>query len=371
MKRRINKRIIFSIIRTVWTISLIGILLLEGESYFQQPFMNAIKIEAATKTDYSKYPSTGYSWYIKRKKNHQKAGGGIPAGMKLSDYDSFYMNTKTKEKVIYLTFDCGYENGYTDKILKTLKKHKAKAIFFVTKGFIDSHPDLVKKMKKQGHLVGNHTCTHPDLSKVSVTQIKKEIKECAKAMKKATGYIMDPFIRPPMGCFSEKSLKVTQDLGYKTIFWSMAYYDYDENNQPGKTYVIDHFKENYHKGALPLIHNTSSSNCEALDEVLTFLKKQKYRFGTLDEFALPKGKLKISCKSKVYDGKEAVIKVLENTNKKAKITYTIKNDEGKIVKKAIKPGTYTVVARVESSRTYRFTISNKVKFTIKEKPIEN
>lgn len=133
--------------------------------------------------------------------------------------------------------------------------------------------------------MGNHTCTHPDLSGKPVSVIRKEIKDCARAFKKATGYRMDPFIRPPMGAFSERSLQVTKDMGYNTIFWSMAYYDYDTDHQPGKDYVVNHFKENYHRGALPLIHNTSSSNCEALDDVLAFLEEKNYRFGTLDEFA--------------------------------------------------------------------------------------
>ena len=279
------------------------------------------------------------------------------------------MNRATKKKVIYLTFDCGYEAGYTKKILKTLKKHKAKALFFVTEGFIKSHPELVKKMKQEGHLVGNHSCSHPNFATISVEQEKRELKQCAKTMKKLTGYTMDPFFRPPMGCYSLRALKVAKDMGYKTMFWSMAYYDYDENRQPGKEYVVNHFKENYHPGAMPLIHNTSSSNCEALDTVLTNLEKKKYRFGTVDEFALPKGTLKISCASKVYDGKPAKIKVLKNTNKKAQITYTIRNAKGKKVKKAVKPGKYSVVAKVASSRTYRFTISKKVYFEIKKKPV--
>ncbi len=322
---------------------------------------------AVQETDYSQYSNTRYGWYIVRKEYHEKAGGGIPQGIKLSDYDAYYMNTKTKKKVIYLTFDCGYENGYTKKILKTLKKHNAKAIFFVTKPFIESNPELVKQMKQEGHLVGNHTSTHPSLPSKSVSDIKKEITDCAKAYKKATGYTMDPFIRPPMGEFSQRTLKVTKDLGYKTIFWSMAYYDYDVDNQPGKEYVVNHFKKNYHKGALPLIHNTSKSNCEALDDVLTYLEKKKYRFGTIDEFTLKKGELSIACPNKEYDGKPAKVSILKNTNKKAKITYTFKNEKGKVVKKAIKPGIYTVVAKAASTRTYRAVTSNKVVFAIKKK----
>ena len=278
----------------------------------------AVQVSAA-KTDYSRYPNSKYEWYIVRKSGHEKAGGGIPAGVDLSKYKAFFQNIETDEKVIYLSFDCGYENGYTKKILKTLKKHNAKAIFFLTKPFIESNPSLVKKMKKQGHLAGNHTSTHPSLPGRSVREIRKEIKDCEEAFKKVTGCELDPFIRPPMGEFSERSLKVTKDMGYSTILWSMAYYDYDVNNQPGKDYVVKHFKDNYHKGALPLIHNISSSNCEALDDVLTYLEKKKYRFGTLDEFALEKGTLKIECPDKVYDGRAAEVRIIKNTNKNADI----------------------------------------------------
>lgn len=319
---------------------------------------------SATKTDYSKYSNIKHEWYIVRKTGHEKAGGGIPSGMDLSKYRAYFQNTETDEKVIYLSFDCGYENGYTEKILKTLKKHNAKAIFFLTKPFIESCPSIVKKMKKQGHLVGNHTSTHPSLPGRSVEQIKKEITDCAKAYKKVTGFEMDPFIRPPMGEFSKRSLKVTKDLGYSTILWSMAYYDYDVDNQPGKDYVLKHFKDNYHKGALPLIHNISSSNCEALDDVLTYLEKKKYRFGTLDEFALEKGTLNIKCPGKEYDGKPAEAVIIKNTNKGAEITYTFKDSKGNIIEEATEPGIYTVTATAGSTRKYCITVSNEVTFKI-------
>lgn len=321
---------------------------------------------SASKTDYSKYPDTKYEWYIIRKSGHEKAGGGIPAGMDLSKYKAYFQNTETNEKVIYLSFDCGYEIGYTNKILKTLKKHNAKAIFFLTKPFIESNPSLVKKMKKQGHLLGNHTSTHPSLPGKSVQQIRKEIKDCEETYKKVTGCEMDPFIRPPMGEFSKRSLKVTKDMGYSTILWSMAYYDYDVNNQPGKDYVVKHFKDNYHKGALPLIHNTSSSNCEALDDVLAYLEKKKYRFGTLDEFALEKGTLKIKCNSKEYNGEPVEVKIVKNTNKDAKIKFIFKNAKGEITEEATEPGTYTVTAVAEATRKYCITSSNEVKFKIKQ-----
>jgi peptidoglycan-N-acetylmuramic acid deacetylase len=311
--------------------------------------------------------NTQHDWYVVRKSNHEKAGGGIPSGIDLSKYDAYYMDTATDEKVIYFSFDCGYENGYTKKILKTLKRHHAKAIFFVTGWYIKSHPEIVKQMKEEGHLVGSHTANHKNMAKLSTAQIKSELNECARLMKEKAGYEIDPYVRPPEGSFSVNSLRAAQSLGYHTIFWSMAYYDYDVNNQPGKDYVVNHFKQNYHKGALPLMHNTSSSNCAALDDVLTYLEGQGYRFGRIDEFTLPEGTLRISCKNKAYDGKAATIRVVKNTNKSAEITYHITDEEGNEVSKAVKPGVYTVEATVEDCRSYRGTTSNKVTFTIGKK----
>lgn len=245
---------------------------------------STIKIVQAAKktTDYTKYSNKKKAWYFMRNKEHKKVTGAQEAET-LAKYDAYYLNAKTKEKVIYLTFDCGYENGYTEKILDILKDHDAKAMFFVTKSYIKSNKDIVIRMKEEGHMVGNHTCTHPSLPDKNIEKVKSEILDCASYMKQETGYELDSYIRPPMGEYSNRTLKITKDLGYKTIFWSMAYLDYDVNKQPGKAYVIKHFKENYHKGAIPLIHNVSSSNAQALDEVLTFLESKKYRFGTLDE----------------------------------------------------------------------------------------
>lgn len=316
--------------------------------------------------NYNDISNTKYDWWFMRNKTHQKVQGGTPTDINLSKYDAYFLDEKTNEKVIYLTFDCGYENGYTKKLLKTLKKHGAKAMFFVTKNFIEDNPQLARQFKEDGHMVGNHTCSHPSLPSKSVSQIKKEINDCADIFQKATGYKMDAYIRPPMGCYSKRTLQVTKDLGYKTIFWSMAYYDYDVNKQPGKNYVLDHFKENYHKGAIPLIHNISKSNCQALDEVLTFLEKKGYRFGTLDEFTAKKGTLKISCANRYYNGKPATVKIIKNTNRDKKITYTFKNQNGKEVKKAIKPGKYTVTAKVDSNGAFGSAISNTVTFTIRK-----
>lgn len=230
------------------------------------------------------YPTTSYNWGLRLNKEHKKPDGSGPAGWKLREDNAWYVGKRSKkDPVIYLTFDCGYEAGYTKKILKTLKKNNVKAMFFVTTPYIKENPDIVKKMKKQGHLVGNHTSTHPRMAGLGVKKIRKEIKECEDTMKQLTGYDMDPFLRPPEGNFSIRSVKVAQSLGYATIFWSLAYYDYEENDQPGADYVKKKFETYHHNGMIPLVHTCSKSNTEALDSVITSMKEKGYRFGQLDE----------------------------------------------------------------------------------------
>ncbi|MDD3186194.1 MAG: polysaccharide deacetylase family protein [Anaerostipes sp.] len=220
------------------------------------------------------------SWWIKRKENHQTPE--VSKEVDLSKYDAYYVDPeKRDQKVIFLTFDCGYENGYTSHILDVLKKEKVPAAFFVTKPFIRENIKLVQRMKKEGHIVGNHTVHHKSMPSLSEREQKEEIIDCEEYCKEATGYKMDKYIRPPMGEYNETSLKVDKELGYQTIFWSMAYVDFDVNKQPGKDYVIQHFKDNYHNGAIPLMHNVSKSNGEALEEVLQFLKKKGYEFYAL------------------------------------------------------------------------------------------
>lgn len=220
------------------------------------------------------------AWWFKRNKEHQPSGAD--ESIDLKKYGAYYLGN-TEEKVIYLTFDCGYENGYTETMLDILKKHNAKACFFVTQTYIRDNPELVKRMKEEGHQVGNHTVTHKSQPALSMEEIEKELGTCSAYMKEITGYDMDPFFRPPMGEYSERTLKITQDMGYQTVFWSIAYLDYDVNNQPGSNYVEEHFRTYYHNGAIPLIHNVSSANCEALDGVLTLLEKEGYQFCTLYE----------------------------------------------------------------------------------------
>ena len=239
------------------------------------------------KTDYSEYSNKAVNFSLNLREDHKKPSCAKPKGVKLQDYDAYYYGTKAykaKEKVCYLTFDCGYENGYTKKILKTLKKYNIKALFFITKQYLDENPDIVKQMKEEGHLVGNHTCNHPRLCDCSVKKIKKEIKGCAKAMKKQTGYDMDYYCRPPEGAYSERVLKVLQDMGYATMFWSLAYYDYEPEDEPGADLVVSKFKKHHFPGLMPLMHVISRSNRDALPRVIKYLTKKGYRFGEVTEF---------------------------------------------------------------------------------------
>lgn len=241
-------------------------------------------------TDQQKYQETSGEtaqgierWWLKRNENHQTPE--VSDHIDLSKYDAYYVNPKCKKKKIFLTFDCGYENGFTPKILDVLKKQKIVAAFFVTKPFIREGRELVRRMKKEGHIVGNHTVHHKSMPTLSDRDNKQEIIDCAEYCKEATGYEMDHFIRPPMGEYNEKTLKLTKSMGYKTIFWSMAYVDFDVNKQPGKQYVVEHFKKYTHNGAIPLMHNVSQSNAEALDEVITNLKKERYQFESLKKLS--------------------------------------------------------------------------------------
>lgn len=247
--------------------------------YTKQPIVNNIR----EKEYYYGLNNEKFSWWIKRDNNHGPSG--CDDAIELSDYGAYYLdkNASEEDKVIYLTFDCGYENGYTEQILDILAKEEVPACFFVTKTYIRDNIDITKRMKEEGHQVGNHTITHPSLPTKSYEEIIQEINGCADYMKEATGYDMDPYFRPPCGEYSERTLAITHDLGFKTIFWSMAYLDYDVNKQPGAEYVINHFNKYHHNGAIVLMHNVSSSNAEALKAVIQNLKQEGYRFASLNE----------------------------------------------------------------------------------------
>lgn len=201
----------------------------------------------------------------------------------LKEYNAFYVGDD-EEKVIYLTFDAGFENGYTANILDTLKKHDVQAAFFLVGHYLEEEPELVKRMVEDGHIVGNHTYNHPDMSKISdVESFKKEIISLEDLYKKITGVEMHKYYRPPQGKFSEENLIMARDLGYKTIFWSLAYVDWYNDKQPTKEQAFSKLLPRIHPGAVLLLHSTSKTNSEILDELLTKYKSEGYSFRTLDD----------------------------------------------------------------------------------------
>ena len=185
---------------------------------------------------------------------------------------------------IHLTFDCGYENGNSDKILDALKKHKATGTFFVVGNFLETAPEIVKRMQKEGHLVGNHTYHHPDMSKISdFASFQKEIEDVENLYQEITGEKMVKLYRPPQGKFNEDNLNMAKQLGYHTFFWSLAYVDWYEDNQPTAKEAYSKLLPRIHPGAVVLLHSTSKTNGDILDELLTKWEEMGYTFGSLEE----------------------------------------------------------------------------------------
>jgi peptidoglycan-N-acetylmuramic acid deacetylase len=212
-----------------------------------------------------------------------KCPTGNSSSEELKKYNAYYVGD-TKEKIIYLTFDCGYENGNTEAILDALKKHDVSATFFVVGHYLESAPDLVKRMAAEGHTVGNHTYHHPDMSKISdKAAFQKEMDDVRSLYKEVTGEEMVMYYRPPQGKYSTANLQMAQELGYTTFFWSLAYVDWNVDSQPSHEEAFDKLTKRIHPGAIVLLHNTSKTNGEILDELLTKWEEMGYSFGTLEE----------------------------------------------------------------------------------------
>ena len=202
----------------------------------------------------------------------------------LAEYNAYYVRD-TEEKIIYLTFDCGYENGNTTAILDALKKHNAPATFFVVGHYIESAPDLVKRMVEEGHTVGNHTYHHPDMSKISdAAAFQKEMDDVRSAYKELIGEEMPMYYRPPQGKYSVTNLQMAKELGYSTFFWSLAYVDWNVDSQPSHEEAFNKLTKRIHPGAIVLLHNTSKTNGEILDELLGKWEDMGYSFKPLSDF---------------------------------------------------------------------------------------
>ena len=224
-----------------------------------------------------------YSWYCIRAKDHGRPP--LPSEFqKIALYDGYYIGKDPDEKVVYLTFDAGYENGNVTRVLDALKKNSVQGAFYILNNLVESSPELVKRMACDGHLVCNHTGTHKDMSKVvDYKDFFEEISTLESIYTSTTGKSISKFFRPPEGKFSMKTLEFAKRMGYKTIFWSFAYADWDNNNQMSEEQAIKKIMDNIHNGAVLLLHPTSETNAKILDKVIKEIKSQGYRFGTLDE----------------------------------------------------------------------------------------
>lgn len=201
----------------------------------------------------------------------------------LRQYQAAYIGN-VGEKVLYLTFDAGYENGCTAKILDTLKEKQVPAAFFLVGNYIQRSPDLVRRMVAEGHTVGNHTMHHYDMSKLSdKAAFSKELTDLEALYKEAVGQELPKYYRPPQGIYSEENLKMAQELGYQTVFWSLAYVDWNNDAQPTKEAAFAKLLPRTHNGAVVLLHSTSKTNAEILGELIDKWKAMGYRFGTLEE----------------------------------------------------------------------------------------
>lgn len=227
-------------------------------------------------------PASAADWGLSFQNEGQPPVGNASAS-DLAQYNAYFLGD-TSKKVIYLTFDCGYENGYTEQILDALQKHNAPAAFFVVGNMVETAPDIVRRMAAEGHVVGNHTYHHPDMSSISQqAAFQKELESLEGLYQQTTGKPLSKFYRPPQGKYSVENLKQAQALGYKTVFWSLAYVDWYVDKQPTPDQAYAKLLPRIHDGAIVLLHSTSKTNAEILDDLLTKWEGMGFRFASLEE----------------------------------------------------------------------------------------
>lgn len=228
--------------------------------------------------------SSGCHWYIKHAGDHTQPPRD-PCFSFMDAYQAYYLDTKSCEsdKVIYLTFDAGYENGNIAKILDVLKEENVPAAFFILQNLVYKNKDLLTRMTEEGHLVCNHTAHHKDMSKATKEEFEAELKEMEKVYREGTGYELAKFYRPPEGNFVEDNLAWAQELGYSTVLWSFAYADWDNTRQPDPERAKKKILSNTHPGEILLLHPTSDTNAAIMKDLITCWKNDGYRFGTLTE----------------------------------------------------------------------------------------
>ena len=216
--------------------------------------------------------------------------GKRPAGNadpdELKTYNAFYCGSE-KKKILYLTFDAGYENGYMEEILDVLQKEDVPAAFFVVGTYIRENPELIRRMEREGHIVGNHTMSHPDMSAIADKEaFAEELRQVEDLYKETTGKAMKKFYRPPQGKFSFTNLKQADELGYTTVFWSLAYVDWYADQQPTREEALEKLLPRTHNGAVILLHSTSKTNARILQELITRWKEEGYQFASLEKLGM-------------------------------------------------------------------------------------
>ncbi|MCL2527796.1 MAG: polysaccharide deacetylase family protein [Defluviitaleaceae bacterium] len=230
---------------------------------------------------HSTYVYAGTGWGLHFTKDGERPAGNATTEY-LAQYDAYFIGAE-EEKVLYITFDAGYENSFTPGILDTLKKHNAPAAFFLVGTYIKNNPELSRRIVEEGHIIANHTMSHPDMSKIASKEaFAKELSQVEEHYREVIGQELPKFYRPPKGIYCESNLKYAQELGYKTIFWSAAYKDWENDNQPSKEEAFSKLIPRTHPGAVILLHNTSKTNGLILDELLTKYTAMGYRFESLE-----------------------------------------------------------------------------------------
>ena len=221
-------------------------------------------------------------WGIKRGENHKQPDLG-KANLQLINENGDIAIGNPEDKYVYLTFDNGYEAGYTAKILDILKENNVKAAFFITAHYLNTAPELVERMINEGHIVGNHTVNHPSMPDIDNNKLKEEVMSLHTTVYEKFGYEMK-YLRPPKGEYSQRTLSITKSLGYTTVMWSFAYDDWDENKQGREEYAKEKILSNLHNGAVILLHANSKDNSNILGDIIKKIKEQGYEFKTLNEF---------------------------------------------------------------------------------------
>lgn len=242
---------------------------------------NVTETSSTPQIDTSQYSNEKIGWGFRKIEGSRPefTKGQIAA---MEKFNCIYLGSDS-EKVLYLTFDEGYENGYTQPILDTLKKRGVTAAFFVTGPYLREHADLVDQMVKDGHTVGNHTVNHPSMPDKSDEEVIKEITALNDIFYEKYGFSMK-FFRPPMGEYSDRTLALTNSLGYTTVFWSFAYKDWETNNQKGADYTFKTVTNGLHNGGVLLLHAVSKDNAAALDSIITYAENMGYKFKSLEEY---------------------------------------------------------------------------------------